>query len=189
MAMMARIPIVRALTMTSSTLAFNRPESEAAAELSEKTFRTVGRNTHPDQANKMDTQLIKSIKSYTNRSTTLKFLEPHEADQLRATIARRFGFPESRIWWWETLPNDGISYSDNKGFDKLEQLLSAKKSPLYLFVTDDEPPPWPCITGPLESLVQLLREERFFEYFIVNHNLDWILFDTHHNRLIIWEKP
>ena len=188
--MMVRIPIVRALTMTGSTLAFNRQGSEAAAEQSERTFRTMGRSIHRGRANKMDTQLINSIKKHASTSATLRLLEPHEADQLRISVANRFGFPETLVWWWETLPNDAthLSYSDDNGFDKLRQILSTKSGPLCLFVTDDEPPPWPCITGPIEPLIRLLKEERFFEYFIVDHNLDWILFDTHHNKLILWEE-
>jgi len=56
-----------------------------------------------------------------------------------------------------------------------------------LVVTDDEPQPWPVFEGPLEEILVVLQETRYFEYFLVpgvNDGGRWIVFDTHHNQLV-----
>lgn len=66
----------------------------------------------------------------------------------------------------------------------LRQIVPDLSEPPLLFVTDDEPPPWPCVVAPIPVLVDMLREQRFFEYFIVDPRFQWVIFDTHHNALV-----
>lgn len=53
-----------------------------------------------------------------------------------------------------------------------------------MFITDDSQPPWICIRGEKDLLIELLREHRFFEYFVVDMEAKWIIFDTHHDVIM-----
>gem|GEM_PF-3337579 len=53
-----------------------------------------------------------------------------------------------------------------------------------LVVTDDGDPPWPVYTGDANKIILMLSESRFFEYILAAHDLSWIIFDTHMNKLV-----
>jgi hypothetical protein len=135
----------------------------------------------------MDHELAKSLRTYCAAHSKLAILEIEETNSLRVTIARRFGFELEQIWWWEHVPREHVcvSYTNQDGLDFLASTLSATTDPLLLFVTDDNPAPWMCISGDGNSLIEMLREQRFFEYFIVNRDLGWVLFDTHQNAMML----
>jgi hypothetical protein len=56
---------------------------------------------------------------------------------------------------------------------------------VFLVITDDELPPWVVVSGAWNGVRHLLSEARFFEFFVVNTSLRWIVFDTHDNRLVV----
>jgi len=91
------------------------------------------------------------------------------------------------VWWWEGLPDQAmrVPYADQEGLHIVLKIISETSDRLILFVTDDSCAPWMCVSGTASGLVDMLREQRFFEYFIVNSTMDWILFDTHHNSIVI----
>lgn len=135
----------------------------------------------------MVVELLKSIRRYLSEHPEIKVLEAEESERLRLLIASRFGLVTERTWWWERLPKEAVSlpYSDEEGLDLLLNILPTPTAPFWLFVTDDNPPPWTCIYGTGTNLIEMLREQRFFEYFIVNAGLNWMVFDTHHNTLVM----
>lgn len=134
----------------------------------------------------MDGELIDEIAVHASTHGQLSVLPIEEAERWRRLVARRFDFPDDRTWWWESLPCDAFSieYGQDDGLERLGKLLPASDAPLVLFVTDDVPPPWPCVTGSADALMGMLRAHRFFEYFIVPADLAWIVFDTHHDMLV-----
>jgi hypothetical protein len=138
-------------------------------------------------------ELVQSIRAYVNRHPALTVLRAEEAERLRLAVAQSFELPAARCWWWECIPAshafvDYPSGDVSAWRDRMQEMLSADDQPLWLFVTDDELPPWICVTGSRDSLIEMLMELPYVEYFIVNQQLSRILFDTHHNRLIAHER-
>ena len=135
----------------------------------------------------MDSELIRELTNFAAERPAVSVLAQNEADELRLRVANRFGFKDGQVWWWDNLPHGvrSLSYAaEAGGLSQLARMLPETGAPLFLFVTDDEPPPWPCIVGPGPALAEMLGSQRFFEYFIVNGDAEWILFDTHHNALL-----
>ena len=134
----------------------------------------------------MDVELLQSIEHYIAQHPGLRLVATEEGDHLCKQVAARFNFPEGRNWWWDSLPQGTFScaYSGDESFDKLRELLPNGSVPMFMFVTDDEPPPWQGIAGGKDDLIELLREQRFFEYWIAGGEGRWIVFDTHHNTLL-----
>lgn len=134
----------------------------------------------------MDIELLQSLEGLAAAMEDTKLLMSDQAEQLCLRIANHFGFPYTSLWWWEHLPKDAkaFSYNGTEGLDQLLEMLPDASMPALMFATDDEPAPWPCVSGSCDSLVRIIREQRFFEYFIVDPQLKWIVFDTHHNVLI-----
>jgi hypothetical protein len=138
----------------------------------------------------MDAELLKSLSDYTQENSRVTVLPADETSELATQVARHFGFSMNGRWWWEELPKAGatsISYTSGEdGLGALLKVIPEASQHVLLFVTDDEPPPWPCIGGAVGPLVAMLRQQRFFEYFIVDSTMQWIVFDTHHNQLIVF---
>jgi len=134
----------------------------------------------------MWSDLLKSIFDYASANETIKILSADESERLRTLVRDRFSFPENRLWWWEVMP-DGASEIPYGNADGVTLLLSIVPNPneeAYLFVTDDEWPPWTGLRGGLSGIAAMLRELRYFEYFVVGLEMTWIVFDTHYSALI-----
>jgi hypothetical protein len=134
----------------------------------------------------MDEELLEDLKDYVSKDPRIKRLDASDCHKLYEAVARHFGFPKDAIWWWEHVPKSAvrISYNGNDGIACLESILPQQEGLMAIFITDDDPSPWVCFTGPAAALLQLLRSHRFFEYFIVDPSMNWIVFDTHDNSLI-----
>lgn len=57
------------------------------------------------------------------------------------------------------------------------------RTDLILIVTDEAPPSG-AVRGTAVQLIRLLRDCYGFEFAIVPADLEWIVFDTHHNVLV-----
>lgn len=134
----------------------------------------------------MDSELMAGIDEFVSANPVVRRLEQAQADDLASRVAERFGFVQAKRWWWETTvkPLFTVTYSGEEGLKLLLELIPDLEQTVFMFATDDETPPWPCIAAPAPVLVDLLREQRFFEYFVLDPELRWVVFDTHHNMLV-----
>ncbi len=136
----------------------------------------------------MNLELIQSVRGYAAACPDVQELSLEEAERARVAAARSLGLGPAldRHWSWECLPTGvtRIPYGNGDGLNKLLEILPGATSESLLFVTDDEPPPWSCFRAPANVVVDLLREQRFFEFCLVDAGMRWIVFDTHHNELI-----
>jgi hypothetical protein len=134
----------------------------------------------------MDQELLRSIKEAAVTEPLVSFLSAEESQRLIDRIASKFVKDYSSMWWWDNLatPAELIEYEAIEWPVIIEERL-AGIGEVYLWVTDDEPPPWAGIRGPQSSLLRVVGAQRFFEYFIANLSLTMLLFDTHHNSLVV----
>ena len=59
---------------------------------------------------------------------------------------------------------------------------------IYLVVTNEQHYPWLVIAMPAGDVQGLLLELPYFEYFVFDDAMERVVFDTHHNSLILCEK-
>lgn len=134
----------------------------------------------------MDLELLEEIRSFTKKKRLVKELDSSQTTTLTNGVASSFVANSNKRWWWESLscPNKTVDYGDEDGLEIIGRNL-AGDSTVYLVVTDDEFAPWPVFSGPLDCVLEIISELRYFEYFLVSEDSSWCIFDTHHNSLVI----
>jgi hypothetical protein len=136
----------------------------------------------------LDKDLHDSIAGFVSSGHAgLTILDEAQAASLVGKVAERFVNDPNALWWWNSLAEEPreIAYGDTDGLQKIERLLEKATTPVYLAVTDDEHPPWLVVRGELSDIIALLREQRAFEFFIVDESRSWVIFDTHDGCLIV----
>jgi hypothetical protein len=137
----------------------------------------------------MDQDLVIKIReSLQNQEHTYELDAETTASALTRAEAKFITNPNV-IWWWESLryPSRVIEYGEADAFSKILGLIG-KDEIVRLVVTDDEPGPWPVFEGPLHEIICIIRGQRFFEYFLISAKSEisnWMIFDNHHNQLVI----
>lgn len=131
-------------------------------------------------------ELLTSLRAYVAVHPGGTMFNEVESTRRRVLVRERFNLPENHSWWWQCLKEArSFSYTDgDAGLNLLKNTVPDKAQVVWLFVTDDELPPWYCISGTIDYLVEMLREHRFFEYFVADPDVSWVVFDTHHNELV-----
>jgi hypothetical protein len=134
----------------------------------------------------VDEELLDELRVLLTSMDCLRKLSDSEAVAAIDEVARRFVDKEESVWWWQSLKCDSVTlpYRDSDGLVLLGELVPAE-STIRLVVTDDQPRPWPVFEGEAPKFWDLFRELRFFEYFIASEDSQWVVFDTHHNALVV----
>jgi hypothetical protein len=142
-------------------------------------------STFPEVPMTVDEELLDEFRVLLTSMDALRELSDMEALAVVDEIARRFVDKEESVWWWQSLKCDSVRlpYGDTDGLALLGELVPAE-SKIRLVITDDEPRPWRVFEGEARKILTLLRELRFFEYFIASEDCRSVIFDTHHNALV-----
>lgn len=113
-------------------------------------------------------------------------LSDDEATAILDRLAAAFIADQSSVWWWDALRTPGLTlhYGKENGLAVLAEVL-AGKTLVLLLVTDDEAAPWPVYAGSPNDIIGLLGDCRYFEYALAAIDASWMIFDTHHNELVM----
>lgn len=110
------------------------------------------------------------------------------ATGLLESLASRHGIDPCLVYWWtgkasadQTILYDG----SDEGLSCLAKLLAEVNGEICLVASDERALPWPIWTLQASELIPLLGELPFFEYFVVLDDGATLLFDTHHNTLVV----
>lgn len=121
------------------------------------------------------------------RRRSLEILNDEQTERLLEETAQRFSIDANRIWWWENLAGAiTVPYEEDHAWAALDRWVDrfgAKK--LVLVATGDEAPPWLGVRGNWPALRDLLKDLPYFEFFIVDDAVSAVIFDTHHNALVM----
>lgn len=136
-----------------------------------------------------DNELITRIESYIkSKNFDCYLLEVNQAKEIIENLAKVYHFDLSKRYLWEDVySKQRISYDNETEVwtRLLTQLLLNFESKTYLVVTDDEFYPWAVFECQKEKIVEVIREQRHFEFFIFDKSMRFILFDTHDNELLL----
>ncbi|MEO1262601.1 MAG: hypothetical protein AAFZ15_27595 [Bacteroidota bacterium] len=136
------------------------------------------------------THLLNSIEqAIKNQTLGYSKLSEEEAEVELAKLkeAFRFDYKVLHLWGHNWENREICEYGEGWG-KELSRYLKDFADCIYLVVTDDEFYPWVVYYGEKRELKGLLEEQRFFEYFVFDHSCKKVLFDTHHNSLILFRR-
>jgi len=104
-------------------------------------------------------------------------------------MAALHGIDGDRVYWWAGLsrPPRRVPYEDGSaGLALLNEVLATLPlEEVMLVATDEAPQPWPMWVLRRDELIALLEALPFFEYFVAAPDGRTLVFDTHHNELLI----
>jgi hypothetical protein len=136
----------------------------------------------------MDANLAQALREAAKHVGEVRELEATETQRVVDEIGRKFVEKTESVWWWDglRLPARRIfRYSDWQTMKAAAfEMLGDRDAPLILVATDDNPPPWIAVSGSLESLLNVIAETHYFEFFLTDASLSWAMFDTHHDELV-----
>jgi len=104
-------------------------------------------------------------------------------------MAALHGIDGDRVYWWAGLsrpPRRGPYEGGSAGLALLNEVLATLPlEEVVLVATDEAPQPWPMWVLRRDELIALLEALPFFEYFVAAPDGRTLVFDTHHNELLI----
>jgi len=138
----------------------------------------------------MDTLLMDDIKLALGGAPSWRVLPEEEAEELLGRLVARYGIDLKARLPWE-MPGARAIYPYDLPASwelMLSSLLDIFSDVIYLVVSNEDAAPWPVIAMPPGYLLELLPELPPFEYFVFDDAMERVVFDTHDNSLIVFEK-
>jgi hypothetical protein len=135
----------------------------------------------------MNTHAYRIAGNIATKCQGIRLLDATEVQQITEKVANCFIKDKNHLWWWESLSQSPtiIKYDNSEFLEVIGGFLGHKSGALCLILTDDEFPPWCGIAGESEDMLAAIQELPAIEFFIVPQDIGWIVFETHHNELII----
>ena len=135
-------------------------------------------NTLRDELNKViSTEDIKG----------LTFLRISEWQWITNKLAENF-LPKGkqsleRIWLWDSIKEPYTSYQPEDGVLELKTIFSESGS--YWFIASEEDGKYWVLEGTGRAIITTLSETRYFEYYITNKEITWLICENHHGIMIL----
>lgn len=92
----------------------------------------------------------------------------------------------NRRWWWEDFrfPSTSVHFSDQKGFERIGEVVPSKREKVWFIVEEDQLPFYPVYEATPEAIQAVIGECYGFEYYLIAKDLKWLVCETHHDGLI-----
>ena len=140
----------------------------------------------------MDKNLIQDIeKAISQEKIQCNFIAADEAVKLTKTLIAKFSFDINQLFIWaDKKISEVYSYQEdpNSWEQLMHVLLSKFDEQLFLAVTDEEYFPWNVLKCNKDTCIKLLKGQRYFEYFIFDASMGYVLFDTHDNSFLLFQS-
>jgi hypothetical protein len=135
----------------------------------------------------MDKDLFKAISSAIVGKEDCHLVSDERATQLITDLAAKFSFDLTRLFIWAKKDLHNLyEYGDDR--EKWETLIRDLSNrfdeEIFLCITNEEFYPWKIIKGRKQVIIGLLMELSWFEYFIFDATLQYVVFDTHDNFFV-----
>ena len=88
-----------------------------------------------------------------------------------------------RIWLWDSIKEPYTSYQPADSIEELKFLLKQTES--YWFIASDEDGKYWVLEGTGKAIVSALSETRYFEYYITNKEISWLICENHHGVMVL----
>jgi hypothetical protein len=103
-------------------------------------------------------------------------------------IQNQFVSGTPRAWWTHLLPPVKVhKFEDNTAYLHLME-IAPSKFPNIWFVVDEDNERMLLYKVPLEKIKDVIKECRFFEYYIVAEDFSWLLAENDHGDLLLCQN-
>ena len=137
----------------------------------------------------MNKTLLKDIQVEIDKIKDCDFIPDEESARLILNLVDIFSFDIRQCWMWDNKRDaETYDYSDSSWEPVLQGLLNKFDRMIFLVVTDDDFFPWTALRLKKDDCINLLGELPSFEYFIFDDAMKAVVFETHHNSFILFER-
>ena len=112
-------------------------------------------------------------------------LPDSEAEVIYWKALRHFVREGEPRWWWEHFSSGiGVDFPAGDGWRHIPDLVPNSNEHVWFIVEDDLCPFYPVYDATADAICAVIAECYGFEYYIVHPQLDWLICETHHNRIV-----
>ena len=110
--------------------------------------------------------------------------QPNNKDELIKKIQEAFVLGNPRAWWMHLKRKPKVLHCENdNGYLRLNELVPSSVSDVWFVVDEDNENKY-LFYVPFNTVPDIVRECRYFEYYIVSHDLSWMLVENDHGDLL-----
>jgi len=126
-----------------------------------------------------------AIRMLQTNVSSIHQLSDEAASQLVKSIHEVFANNNSR-WLWDSLnyPIARAYYEDGQGFKHLLQYVPANTPNVWFLIVDDEDHSSSIFDIHPFLVPLILSECYYFEYYLIDKNLEWLICENDHNEII-----
>ena len=115
----------------------------------------------------------------------LKQLPPVESENIYFAALHHFVSSGDRRWWWEDFRQLGTSvmFEAGDGWKVMPEIAPNPDEPVWIIAEEDQLPSYPVFETTPRIASKIIGQCYGFEFYLVEKNYDWLLCETHHNRV------
>lgn len=126
-----------------------------------------------------------AIKTLNYSDEEIKLLDFDSGKRLYFDLLDWFVKSGDRRWWWEDFKQESFDFqTDEKPFEKLNEIIPDLKKKVWLMVEDNKEEFYPIYDCESSIIGQIIGECFAFEYYVIDKTKEWLICENHHNRLI-----
>lgn len=115
----------------------------------------------------------------------IPYEEPSDKIKILSEIQSKFIIGNPRAWWMSLATEPTIqAFDDNTGYLHLCELAPAHSGDIW-FVVDEDNEDKLIFSAPLNKIPSVLENCRFFEYYVVDKDLKWVIAENDHGDLLL----
>jgi len=112
-------------------------------------------------------------------------LPDNEAEVVYRRALRHFVPEGEPRWWWEHFSSyAAVDFPAGDAWQHITEFVPDANEESWFIVEDDSLPFYPVYGATPSAIHAVIAECYSFEYYIVQRELQWLLCETHHNRMI-----
>jgi hypothetical protein len=115
----------------------------------------------------------------------LKQLPPDESEKIYLAALNHFVSSGDRRWWWEDFrePGTSVMFEDGDGWKLMPEFVPNPDEVVWFIAEEDQLPHNPVFETTPRIASKIIGECYGFEFYLIAKNFDWLLCETHHNRV------
>lgn len=115
----------------------------------------------------------------------LRLLPPVEGESVYLTSLQHFVSSGARRWWWEDFrePCTSVLFEAGDGWKLMPEIAPNPDESVWFIAEEDQLPICPVFETTPRIASKIIGECYGFEFYLISKSFDWLLCETHHNRV------
>ena len=113
-----------------------------------------------------------------------RLLPPAEGESVYLASLRHF-VSSDRRWWWEDFrkPATTVAFEAGDGWKFMPGIVPNPDESVWFIAEEDQLPFYPVFETTVRIATRIIGECYGFEYYFVSKKFDWLICETHHNKV------